>query len=115
MNGPDLRRYPRVSLTRPVRIRTSSGAVVHARMVNISQGGVAVLYESPAEIGATLELAFSLPVRGREVDFHERCVALYNYLSSGGYIIGFQFAAPAAEAVENLREFIAYKRSLQDR
>lgn len=115
MNMDDLRRYPRVTVTRPVRIRTSSGAVVRARMVNVSQGGTAVLYESPAEIGATLELTFTLVVRGREVEFCERCIARYNHLSSSGYIIGFQFAQLATEALENLREFVAYKRSLQDR
>lgn len=114
MNNVDLRHYPRVSVTRPVRIRTSSGAVVQARMVNISQGGVAVQYEAPAELGATLELSFTLTVRGREVDFHERCIAQYNYLSSGGYIIGFQFAALDAGIRETLREFVAIKRSLQD-
>lgn len=114
MNNEDLRRYPRVSVTRPVRIRISSGAVVQARMVNISQGGAAVMYEVPAEIGATLELSFTLVVRGREIEFHERCVARYNHLSSRGYIIGFQFVALDAEARENLREFVAIKRSLQD-
>lgn len=115
MNGPESRRYPRVPVTRPVRIRTSGGTVVQARMVNVSEGGVGVLYESPAEIGAVLELSFSLVVRGREVEFRERCAACYNYLSGNGYIIGFQFVALAGDAQENLREFIAYKRSLQDR
>jgi len=115
MNGPENRRYPRVPVTRPVRIRTSSGAVVRARMVNISQDGVAVLYESPAEIGAQLEIAFSLLVRGREVAFQERVVAVYNHLSSNGYIIGFQFVNTRDEALGNLREFVAFKRSLQDR
>ena len=114
MSNEDLRRYPRVPVVRPVRIRTSSGVVVQARMVNISQGGVAVLYEAPAEIGANLELSFNLVVRGREIEFHERCVACYNYLSSSGYIIGFQFAALDTEVRENLREFVATKRSLQD-
>lgn len=115
MSGSDTRRYPRVPVTRPVRIRTSGGSLVQARLVNISEGGVGVLYESPAEIGAVLELNFSLVVRGREVEFQERCVARYNYLSGNGYIIGFQFADLGAEAAENLREFVAYKRSLQDR
>jgi c-di-GMP-binding flagellar brake protein YcgR len=114
MNNEDLRRYPRVPVTRPVRIRTSGGVVVQARMVNISQGGVAVQYEAPAEIGAKLELSFSLVVRGREVEFHERCSAQYNYLSSGGYIIGFQFVALDTDARETVREFVATKRSLQD-
>ena len=114
MSNDDLRRYPRVQVTRPVRIRTTGGTVVQARTVNISQGGVAVLYEAPAEIGANLELSFNLVVRGREVDFHERCVAQYNHLSSRGYIIGFQFVALDTEARETLREFVATKRSLQD-
>lgn len=114
MSVNDLRRYPRVSVTRPVRIRISSGAVVQARMLNISQDGAAVLYEVPAEIGATLELSFSLVVRGREVQFRERCIARYNHLGSSGYIIGFQFVALDTEARENLREFVAIKRSLQD-
>lgn len=115
MNGPDHRRYPRVPVTRPVRIRTSGGAVVQARLVNISEGGVGVLYASPAELGAVLELSFSLVVRGREVGFRERCVARYNYLSGDGYIIGFQFAGLGTKAAESIREFVAYKRSLQDR
>lgn len=115
MNGPEQRRHPRVPVTRPVRIRTSGGAVVQARMVNISEDGVAVLYDSPAEVGALLELNFSLVVRGREVEFRERGVARYNYLSGDGYVIGFQFAGLGAEAADNLREFVAYKRSLKDR
>lgn len=114
MSMDDLRRYPRVPVTRPVRIRTSSGAVVQARMVNISQGGAAVLYEVPAELGATLELSFTLLVRGREIEFNERCVARYNYLSGRGYIIGFQFVALDTDVRENLHEFVATKRSLQD-
>lgn len=115
MNGQEQRRHPRVPVTRPVRIRTSGGVVVQARMVNISEGGVAVLYDSPAEIGARLELAFTLVVRGREIAFNERCVAVYNYLGSNGYIIGFNFEKLGDQALEALREFIAHKRSLQDR
>lgn len=115
MNGPDHRRYPRVAVARPVRIRTSGGAVVQGRSVNVSVAGIAVLYESPAEVGATLELAFSLPVRGREIEFHVRATAVYNYLTADGYVIGFQFIALAADAAENLREFVAFKRSLKDR
>ena len=115
MNGPDQRRHPRVPVTRPVRIRISSGAVVQARMVNISEDGVAVLYDSPAEVGARLGLTFTLVVRGREIEFHERCVAVYNHLGSNGYIIGFHFEKLGGEALEALREFIAHKRSLQDR
>lgn len=114
MNGQDQRRYPRVQVTRPVRIRTSDGTVVRARMVNISQDGMAVLYESPAEIGATLEVRFTLTVRGREIEFCERVVARYNHLSSNGYVIGLQFAALSAGALDELREYVAYKRSLQD-
>ena len=114
MAGADLRRYPRVPITRPVSIRTSSGALVRARLVNISQDGVAVSYESPAEIGATLELAFTLQVRGREIELRERCVARYNHLGGQGYIIGFQFVELEAGARENLREYIAIKRSLKD-
>lgn len=110
----DLRSYPRVSLNLPVRIRTSSGVIVQARMANISQGGAAVVYESPAEIGATLELSFSLVVRGRQVDFRLRSTARYNHLSSRGYIIGFQFVGIEPEASESLREFVAYKRSMKD-
>lgn len=110
----DLRSYPRVSLNLPVRIRTSGGVVVQARLTNISQGGAAVVYEAPAEIGATLELAFSLGVRGRQVDFRVRGIARYNHLSGRGYIIGFQFVDLEPEASANLREFVAYKRSMKD-
>lgn len=115
MNGPDHRRCPRVAIARPVRIRLGSGTVVQARTVNISMAGIAVLYEAPAEIGAVLELGFTLPVRGRDVEFRERGVAIYNYLTGDGYIIGFRFSAPDAAVVESLREFVAFKRSLKDR
>lgn len=114
MAGAELRRYPRVPITRPVSIRTSSGAVVRARLVNLSQEGVAISYESPAEVGATLELSFTLSIRGREIALRERCVARYNHLSGSGYIIGFQFTELEAGTRESLREFVAIKRSLQD-
>lgn len=110
----DLRRYPRVPVVRPVRIRTSSGVVVQARTTNISLGGLAVVFESPAEIGATLELSFSLIIRGRQVDFKLPGKACFNHLSSNGYIIGFHWLGLDGEARESLREFIAYKRSMQD-
>lgn len=110
----DLRSYPRVAVVRPVWIRTSSGAVVQARSTNISQGGLAVSFESPAEIGATLELSFSLIVRGQQVDFRVQGTACFNHLSSNGYIIGFKFVKLDTAASENLREFVAYKRSMKD-
>ncbi|MFA7388316.1 MAG: PilZ domain-containing protein [Thiohalobacteraceae bacterium] len=84
----DQRRYPRVPVTRSVRIEIGSGAVVQARMVNISQEGVALRYEAPAEVGARLELNFSLIVRGRMVEYCVACVARYKHLSSHGDVIG---------------------------
>lgn len=114
VNMNDLRRFPRVVVTRPVWIRTSSGVVVQARTTNISQGGVAVAFEAPAEIGATLELSFTLVVRGRQVDFRVQGTARFNHLSSNGYIIGFQFVKLDTETSESLREFVALKRSMKD-
>jgi c-di-GMP-binding flagellar brake protein YcgR len=114
VNINDHRSFPRVAVTRPVWIRTSSGAVVQARSTNISQGGLAVAFESPAEIGAVLELSFSLVVRGRQVDFRLQGTACFNHLSGNGYIIGFKFTKIDADASENLREFVAYKRSMKD-
>ncbi len=114
MAGIDHRRFPRVTINRPVRIRTSSGTVVQARLVNISQEGVGVFFSAPAEIGVTLELAFTLPIRNREIEIRERCIACYNYLSNQGYIIGFRFVELEAGLRESLREFVATKRSLHD-
>lgn len=110
----DQRQFPRVAVTRPVRIKTSSGAVVQARMVNISQDGMALFYDAPAEVGAQLELSFSLVVRGRVVEYRVACVARYNHLSGRGYVIGLQFADLDRAAGERLREFIAHKRSMWD-
>lgn len=110
----DLRSYPRVRINRPVQVRLSSGSRVQARMVNICQGGMAILYEAPAEIGATLRLSFSLPIRGRAIDFNVESVARYNYLSSQGYIIGFEFKDLDAGQGEHIREFVAIKRSMKD-
>ena len=110
----DQRRCPRVPVSRSVRIKTSAGTVARARMVNISQDGVALLYDAPAEIGAKLELSFSLVVRGRQVEYRIACVARYNHLSSRGYVIGLQFVALDPETDANLREFIAHKRSMRD-
>ena len=83
-------------------------------MVNISQDGLALLYDAPAEVGARLELNFSLVVRGRVVEFRVACVARYNHLSSHGYVIGLQFVELEQPAGEDLREFIAHKRSMRD-
>lgn len=110
----DLRNYPRVVINRPIRIKTSSGAVVQARMANISQGGIAVFYEAPAEIGATLELSFSLMVRGRQIDFKLKAIARYNYLSGNGYVIGFEFTDMDTESRNQVKEFVAHKRSMKD-
>ena len=114
MSGNDLRKYPRVVINRPIRIRTSSGAVVQTRMANISLGGIAVHYEAPAELGATLELIFSLMVRGRQIDFQVKCIARYNHLSSRGYLIGFEFTGLTPDERDSIKEFVAYKRSMQD-
>lgn len=114
MGMSDLRRFPRVVINRPLRIKTSSGAVVQARMANISLGGVAVTFEAPAEIGATLELIFSLIVRGRQIDFQTKCIARYNHLSNRGYLIGFEFADLSPEERDGIKEFVAHKRSMQD-
>lgn len=110
----DYRKFPRVAITRPIRIKTSGGTVVQARMANISQGGVAITYEAPAEIGATLELLFGLPIRGRQVDFKIRAIARYNHLSSRGYIIGLEFVGLDSHESESIREFVAIKRSMKD-
>ena len=55
----------RIPVYRPVFIKLSNGRIATAKIVNISEHGIGIVFNAPGKVGADLDVRFLLPVKCR--------------------------------------------------
>ncbi|MBC8412686.1 PilZ domain-containing protein, partial [bacterium] len=97
---------------RSVRLLLSSGKSVTTKMVNIAEGGLAILYDAPAKIGTVLGLEFTLATKRDIRDIKTKGVIAHCHLSGVKYYIGFEFVDLNEADAAFISSFIVYKQGM---
>ncbi len=105
------RTFDRVSVDRTISIQLSDGSSVKARMINISEKGLAILYGASAQVGAVLSLRFALSYKSVVHDISIKGTVKHSFFKGTSYCIGLVFKDPDEKSLENIRSFIQYKQS----
>jgi c-di-GMP-binding flagellar brake protein YcgR len=108
----ELRNHDRIFLDRAIAVQLSDGHLVRARLVNLSSGGLGVLYPAPAEVGSVLGLHFQLPdEQDQPVMIHCQGTVRHCYVQKTNYLSGFEFSQISAEDRKLIQQFINRKRA----
>ncbi len=101
MEGPSIRRFPRIALDKPVELRSGETAIVlHSATGNLSLGGLFVATPEPAPRGEVrLRISATRPCESLGVIRH--------FLNDGAMGVGIEFAELPAQARQDLEELIA--------
>jgi c-di-GMP-binding flagellar brake protein YcgR len=105
------RKSDRISVDRSVQIKLSDDKVVHARMINISEGGLAIRYGASAQVGAVLQLQFTIPADDIITDITTKAKVTHHHFTQYGYYIGMEFVELSEESSDAIRTFIRSKAS----
>lgn len=101
MEGPCIRRYPRIALDKPVELRAGQTVILlESARGNLSVGGLFVTTEGPAPAGEVrLRIGSSQPFESWGVVRH--------FLNKGGRGVGIEFSELPEAARKNLEQLIA--------
>ena len=106
------RKHDRIFLDRAISIKLSNGQIAKARLVNLSTGGLGIVYPVPAEIGSTLGLHFQLPNKDNEpVTIHCKGIARHTHVHNNEYLSGFEFSQISEEDRNIISQFVQRKRT----
>lgn len=106
------RDHDRVFLDRAIAVQLSSGKIIQARLVNLSAGGLGILYPAPAELGSTLGLHFVLPDKDNEpVTIHCTGIVRHTHVHHEFFLSGFEFSEISEQDRALINQFINRKRS----
>ncbi len=103
------RRHKRVSLDRSVTITLSSGTSVTAKLVNISEKGISILYGAPADVGAILNFQFTIPVKSEVQKINLNGVVKHSHFKGTSYYIGVEYQELSDENFKLINSFINYR------
>jgi hypothetical protein len=101
----DKRRYPRVQVNRPGRIRVENGPESHVQLMDISEVGAMLFYSVSLDEGAAFELRFHLKI-GTPVACLAYGEVKHSYARGQSHMIGVQFTHFGPDTAETIREFI---------
>lgn len=101
----------RINTDRQILIELSDGSQVHARMINLSGGGVGIVYAETADIGARLQLVLPLSYNETHVDLKVTGVVRDVHLRQGRYFIGIEFCDLTEPQQQTLAKFIKFKET----
>lgn len=96
-----------------MKIGLSSGQSVQARIVDLSPIGAGIEYAAPAEMGATLKLAFQLRFKEAAQDCRFQARVVHSYLKQNTYIIGVQFLSITEQEQGILKSYLSHLQSLR--
>ncbi len=85
------RDHTRINLKRKIFITLSSGEMVEAVMVNISNGGVGIVYANSSIIGTKLKILFSVPSRESPIPVSSTVTVVHIHISNDQFHIGLEF------------------------
>lgn len=106
------RSHDRVFLDRAIAVQLSSGKIIQARLVNLSAGGLGILYPAPAEPGSTLGLHFQLPDNNNEtVTIHCKGIVRHTHVHHEYFLSGFEFKDISEQDRAVIIQFMNRKRA----
>ncbi len=85
------RDHTRVNLKRKIFIILSSGEMVEAIMVNISNGGIGIVYANSSIIGTKLKVMFSIPNGDSPIPISVAVTVVHIHISQDQFHIGLNF------------------------
>ena len=100
------RRHTRVSVNRPIAITLTDGSTITARIINLSVGGVGIIYAAPAESGSVLEVSFNLPYNGKVYPLKLKATVVHSHLTNDEYYTGFEFVNIDEESRQLLEGYV---------
>ena len=99
------RRYPRALINRPGQVRVAAGPETNAQLIDVAEGGATLFCETPIDLGAEVELKFSLYTRKQAACLVAGEVRHY-FFNGKSHVIGVQFTRIDAETAQAIREFV---------
>jgi c-di-GMP-binding flagellar brake protein YcgR len=103
----DRRVHPRKILRRMAMIRLASGEVLKVKTQDVSQGGVCVLLPNNLPFGATCEVAFDLPINGKDYRVMAGAKIVHTVMAGlDGFRAGLEFTRLGETEKELLREYV---------
>ena len=93
--GRERRRYRRVALRLPIRVRDYAGGVEITQCENISKGGLCFVSEKKYGIGEGLLVTCPYQSAGENIEVRAHVVGARKVEGSPHYIYGIQFARPS--------------------
>lgn len=107
----ELRTSHRISVDRMVNIKLSDGSNIKAKMINLSERGLAIIFGAAAQIGDVLSLEFSLSYQDINHDVSLKGIVRHSYFKGSNYCIGLEFQNSDDKTLKSIRSFIHYKLS----
>jgi hypothetical protein len=105
------RRYPRVPVNRPARIRVAGGPPTPCQLMNISPRGAALFYSTPLAAGVPVWLRVSLPASRERLTLKLVGVVRQAHLLGESHLIRVAFINPPLPAVRAILEFMQSRGS----
>ena len=105
------RRYPRVPVNRPARIRVADGPREPCQLMNISPRGAALFYSTPLAAGTPVRLRVSLPASHERWNLKLVGVVRQSLLLGESHLIRVAFTNPPLQAVRAILEFMQSRGS----
>ena len=99
------RKFVRLSVNRPLQITSASGTKLTAKLENVSTGGAGILSPVDAEVGAVLELRFTLLVSDKNHDFVVKGTVRHSHLKQNRYFLGIEFLGLDQQNLDFLESF----------
>jgi hypothetical protein len=103
--------FHRISVDHIVNIKLSDGSNVKAKIINLSERGLAIIYGASAQIGDVLALTFSLSYQDITHDVIINGIVRHSYFKGSNYRIGLEFQDFDDKTLKSIRSFIHYKLS----
>ncbi len=103
------RGHKRVLVDRAIKITLSNGSSVTAKMINISEKGISILYGASADIGAVLNFTFTLPVKSDLHEIKTKGVVIHSHFKGTNCCIGIEFQELSDENADLINSFIQYR------
>jgi hypothetical protein len=100
------RRYPRVPVNRPARIRVAGGPPAPCQLMNISSRGAALFYSTALDPGTLVWLRISLPGSRERLTLKLVGVVRQAHLLGESHLIRVAFTNPPLPAVRAILEFM---------
>ena len=108
-------RAARIIVDKPVLVNFHNGSDITAQMQNVSEGGIAILYDSPVESGKRVRLRFELPdTHHISTEIICEAVVRNSYSFIDLFLIGMQIEEIGEYEMYILRDYIKRNKSHQE-